>query len=124
MIIKDVVHSGDQINILHQNHIYVNGQLDQSFLLGVNPFPDFIPSTHQDGLLVTQSVLYRYPDYVLTGSTAIDVNAGDFVEVYLYAYILGQITEYTPPDGFTIASAYGVGSATVNIKSASIITSQ
>ena len=104
--------------------VYVNGEkIGDSISLGVNPYPDFTANSGLSGTSAFQSVSYSYPDYVVMGSVIIDVDAGDFVEFYLYAKIHGDIDGYVTPSGFTIISESGYGVATVNIKSASIQTS-
>ena len=101
--------------------IYINGILEQQITLGVNPYPDFAEDS-TGGLVVTQSVSYTYPDYTLSGATSIPVQAGDFVEFYVYAKIYGQIDPYQTPSGHVLLSSSGVSSATAQIRSAYITT--
>ena len=101
--------------------IYINGILEQQITLGVNPYPDFAEDS-TGGLVVTQSVSYTYPDYTLSGATSIPVQAGDFVEFYVYAKIYGQIDSYQTPSGHVLLSSSGISSATAQIRSAYITT--
>ena len=101
--------------------IHVNGVLVKQITLGVNPNPAFTPISI-GGLRVLQGVTYSYPDYVFSGSVSVPVQAGDFVEFYVYGLIHGEIIPYDTPSGFTILSSSGVASASVNIRSAYITT--
>ena len=103
--------------------VYVNGALVQQKTLGINPFPDFVPTATMSSKIVTKTVTYTYPDYVLSGTVSVPVNPGDFVEFFVYAKIFGEIDSYSAPSGYVIASSSGTSSATANIKDAHVQTS-
>ena len=105
--------------------IYVNGVKRQPTIeLGINHLPDFKPAGTVADFSITRSVTYDYADYTLSRAVSIPVKTGDFVEFYVYGKISGAIDGYSAPSGFFIASESGVSTATVEIKSASILTSQ
>lgn len=103
--------------------IFVNGVLIKQTTLGINPNPVFEQINTISGNVVTRSVTYTYADYTLSGNVSVDVNAGDFVEFFMYSKIHGDIESYTAPDGHRIVSSSGVSSATANIRSAHVQTS-
>ena len=120
--------------------VYVDGELrGEPILLGINESPNFTPSSDSDtrttsagtrstGLTITtyhsgtQSVLYEYPDFLVTGSVSVDVEPGDMVEFYLYSKIFGEIDESIPRGNNWKESGQSVSTAI--IKSGSILTSQ
>ena len=105
--------------------IYKNGERygDDRITLGINPHPVSSPSAGLSGNIATQSITYRYPDHTLTGTATVNVNAGDFVEFYIYGNIYGVIGAYIPPAGWAVTAKEGVASAVVDIRNAHITTS-
>jgi len=102
--------------------IFVNGAQVQQTTLGVNPYPNFVQTNTVNGNVVTRSVTYSYPDYVVSGNASVDVFAGDLVEFYVSANIHGDIDSYSAPAGHIITTSSGISSATANIRSAQVNT--
>ena len=105
--------------------IFVNGeQYGDKIKLGKNPYtPGGANTSTIQGNNIVDKAVYSYPDYTLTGAHRVNVNAGDFVEFYIYGTVEGDIRKYEPPTDRTIISESGSASATVNIRSAHITTS-